>query len=127
MIESCLGSVAPSRPQPGLRRPQLADIVLFHNTRDENGNGKLDDRCTHRGVVVDLDGPRVEFIYLRRQYVKLGVLNLDQPHRRRLAGRQIQNTFLRVKLPTDAPKTRYLAGQLLAGFITTPANGRGRL
>ena len=95
------------------------DLVLFHNTRDRNNNGRPDDRFTAAGVVLDRSGHRVTFMILRGGYARVAVLNMEQPHMRRLPGRaRLENTYLRVISPADPPNTRYLAGQLLAGFVT---------
>jgi hypothetical protein len=126
MLRTCLGRnvslAAIHRDEGAIRRsnPRRGDLVLFHNTRDANRNHKLDDRFSDAGVVVDVRGTLVTFVYVRRGRARKGVLNLDAPHRRRRARRaRVENTFLRVKLPVDPPGTRYLAGQLLAGFSTT--------
>lgn len=125
MLRACLGpSVPKDAPRGGLKlrlaAPRAGDLVLFHDTRDANGNRKIDDRFTDCGVVTDVQGFRVRFVYLhpRSGRVTVGALNLRQPNRRRLSGATIQNTFLRVRRRVDPPRTRYLAGQLLAGFAT---------
>jgi hypothetical protein len=110
-----------------LRRnaPRAGDVVLFDNTRDVNANRRLDDRLSDAGVVTAVTGSRVHFIFLRGGRSRAGVLNLEQPHRRRLSSlRRIENTYLRTKLPSDPPQTRYLAGQLLAGFATKERGSR---
>jgi hypothetical protein len=125
MLRACLGGPVPVKAIKGgaleldRRLPRPMDLVLFHNTRDDNGNGKLDDRFTEAGVVLALEGQRVTFIYLRRGRARRGFLNLTAPHRRRLVRRgPIENTYLRVKRPDDPRRTMYLAGQLLAGFTS---------
>lgn len=100
-------------------KPRPGDLVFFHNTVDQNGNGSLDDRFTAAGLVVGVEGPRIAFVYLRRGHAHLGWLNLAQPNRRRLADRStVQNSYLRQVQPEDKADTPYLAGQLLAGFAT---------
>lgn len=96
--------------------PRPGDLLLFHNTRDRNRNGALDDRHTAAGVVVKTSKGRTTFIYLRGHRARAGVLNLRRPHLRRLTGPRIQNTYLRSIHPSDPPGTRYLAGELLAGY-----------
>lgn len=99
--------------------PRQGDLVLFHNTVDQNGNGNLDDKFTAAGLVVEVKGPHISFVYLRQGRAHLGWLNLAQPNRRRLADRaKVQNSFLRQIHPGDRADTPYLAGQLLAGFAT---------
>lgn len=129
LIKRCLRRSLPARVLRGrgvelrLDAPRPGDLVLFHNTRDRNNNGRSDDRFTATGVVVGRSAERVEFVYLRDRRVQLGVLNLSQPNRRRLRGRRVENSYLRIIQPADPPRTRYLAGQLLAGF-TTPLAGK---
>lgn len=94
------------------------DLVLFHNTRDRNNNGRGDDRFTAAGVVLRRSGARVEFLVLRAGSARLGVLNMAQPNRRRVRGFRVENSYLRTITAADPPNTRYLAGQLLAGFVT---------
>jgi len=96
--------------------PRPGDLLLFHNTRDRNRNGALDDRHTATGVVVKTAKGRTTFIFLRGRRARAGVLNLRRPHHRRLNGTRIQNTYLRSIHPSDPPGTRYLAGELLAGY-----------
>ena len=92
--------------------------MLFHHTRDRNNNGRSDDRFTAAGVVLGRSGSRVEFMILRGKCARVGVLNLAQPNRRRLRGHRVENSFVRTITAADPPNTRYLAGQLLAGFVT---------
>ena len=119
-----------------LRRDEArpGDLVLFHNTRDRNNNGRGDDRFTAAGVVLGRSGSRVEFMILRQGRASVGILNLAQPNRRRIHGpraaassrsrsrrrgpARVENSYLRTISSADPPNTRYLAGQLLAGFVT---------
>ena len=114
MIRACLGVDA--SPPGQLRRtdPHVGDLVLFRGT----GDGHAIDT----GIVIGVRGPRVRFLYLHPLAPRacIGVLNLRQPHRRRLSGQAIENTFLRIKRRQDAPRSGYLAGQLLEGFASPP-------
>jgi len=135
MLRACLGPALPAAAAKGrgltLRRraPLPGDLVLFHDTRDANNNRKIDDRFTDAGVVLEVKRARVRFLYLhpRSGAAVVGTLNLHQPNRRRLGDRTVQNTFLRVKRRGDPPTTRYLAGQLLAGFARVAPAHSGRL
>jgi hypothetical protein len=100
--------------------PHPLDLVLFRGTRSECAGG-ADGSARETGVVVETAGPRVRFMVLSQGRVRLGVLNLVQPNRRRLQGATIENSYLRVACPGDGASTRYLAGQLLAGFFTPRA------
>jgi hypothetical protein len=108
--------------EPRRSEPLLLDVALFRGTRPEAGEG-----ITDAGVVVAVTGSRVEFVYVRAATgrVALGALNMSQPHRRRLGrSARVENSYLRVIRPTDGPATRYLAGELLAGFATLPSSAR---
>jgi hypothetical protein len=124
LLRACVGQSLSARALSGARLhrdPRVGDVVLFHNTRDANANRKPDDRFTDAGVVIERRGARVRFLYLHPTSgrVRIGSLNLAQPNRRRLGrSARVQNTFLRIKRRSDPPSTRYLAGQLLAGFAT---------
>ena len=97
--------------------PLPLDLVFFRGSRAECSAGE-DGSAREAGVVVQTAGRRVRFLYLRQGRVRRGVLNLAQPNRRRLQGTIIENTYLRVVCPGDKALTRYLAGQLLSGFVT---------
>jgi hypothetical protein len=128
LVRACLGRAVPRRQvlrAEGLRlssdgRPGPGDLLFFHNTADRNRNGRLDDRFTETGVVLQVSGDRVSFLYLRNSRARVGALNLARPAARRLRGGRIQNSYLRVITPRDPPRTPYLAGQLLAGFASAP-------
>jgi hypothetical protein len=92
------------------RQPRPGDLVFFHT-----------DGAVPAGVVTHRSGPRVTFVRLLGGRARCARLHLRQPHRRRLPGqRQVANSFVRVKRPGDPPDTRYLAGELLAGFAAPP-------
>ncbi len=122
LLEACLGRKLPSVTSIGtharlhLRDPRPGDLVLFHNTWERNHNDRVDDLFTDAGVVLNVVGQRVEFLYYQRQKVRLGVLNLEYPLRRGPGNHQIQNTYLRQKRLSDPPDAHYLACELLAGF-----------
>jgi hypothetical protein len=129
LVEACLRRrVAPRLLREGPQelqrhRARPGDLVLFHNTRDANRNGEIDDAWTDVGVVVRARSGRVDFVYLRRSRAHLGVLDLKQPHRRRTRAGDVKNTYLRTKRRNDPARTPYLAGELLAGFVAPPAAG----
>jgi hypothetical protein len=97
-------------PRRAAARP--GDLVLFFARRP--APAKV-------GVLLACDGPRLVFLHLRGGKAQLGWLHLGQPHRRRLPGQTaVANSYVRIKRPEDPPSTRYLAGQLLAGFAAPP-------
>ena len=115
LLRLCLGasSSACTGADAALHREAKPRTVAhFHNTR-------ADDRQSQLGVVTSVRGSRVRFYYRQQGtgMLRAGVLDLKQPHRRRRAG-SILNSYLRVKRPDDPSSTAYLAGQLLAGFVS---------
>jgi hypothetical protein len=121
LVRHCLGPAAPERElsqrRLGVHRaqPRLGDLLVFHDTRDLNGNRQLDDPFTDVGLVIGRAGDRLEFVFVRQGCATLGLVNPAQPARRRTSG-EIENSYLRVIRPDDPPGTVYLAGQLLAGM-----------
>lgn len=102
------------------RKPQPGDVAFFDNTHDRNGNRRLDDKRTHVAVVerVEDDGTIV-MVHKGGSGVTRIVMNLR--HRREHAdvesGKE-WNSYLRSKTKKDRPRTRYLAGELWAGFAS---------
>jgi hypothetical protein len=107
LVRACTGVALAAIPREGLsRRAALLDLALFEGTP------------VRLGVVVGRAGARVEFVFLRGGRVALGVLSTSQPHRRRLPGTaRVENSYLRTIARADPAGTRYLAGELLAGFV----------
>ncbi|MCB9556136.1 MAG: hypothetical protein H6707_08535 [Deltaproteobacteria bacterium] len=91
-------------------------LVVFENSRP------LDRRPTDQrqvGIVLDRRQDAVSFVYASGGKFRLGLLDLRLPHRRRYqSGSSVANSYLRQKRREDPPETRYLAGELFAGFIT---------
>lgn len=90
--------------------------MVFDQSRDANGNHRLDDPRSDVGVVIARRGARIAFVYLSGERVREGVLDLRRRGVRRRRGRLL-NSYVRIKTPRDAARTRYLAGELLAGFV----------
>lgn len=98
-------------------KPQPGDIAFFDNTHDRNGNRRLDDRRTHVAVVESVgDDGTIVLVHKGGSGVTRIMMNLR--HRRDHAGDEGQeiNSYLRGKTKKDKPRTRYLSGQLWAGF-----------
>lgn len=112
LLARCWGrSITPPQVNPE-RAPRPLDLVRFEEARPSAAApaGAL------LGVVLAVQGDRVEFLYPRGTHARRGFLNLRHPDRRRATPGRIDNTYLRIIRPGDARGTRYLAGQLLAGF-----------
>jgi len=104
-----------SAPQPG-------DLVFFHNTADDNGDGRQNDWYSLAGVVESVDGEGTITVILPVEgEVGRRSLNLDRPEVRRLESTgAVLNDVLRTKRLDDPPYTQYLAGELYAGFAALP-------
>jgi len=98
-------------------RPEVGDLVFFHDTYDRNGNGRRDDPLTHVAVVERSDDDGTVTLVHR---VSRGVLryrmNLSHPEQIRLIGsRKRVNHYLRKPeggLPAQTTAT------LFAGYAT---------
>ena len=103
------------RPGPSVRPGQLLLFAASFGELSRNGPLTV-------GVVIRGGRSRILFVYLFDGRARLGRLDLEQPHRRRLPGsRRIANTFVRRKKRGDPDDQRYLAGQLLAGVTDIPS------
>lgn len=95
------------------------DLVFFHDTWDRNGDGRLNDPLTHVGIVerVEADGT-VLFISRVSRGVQRYRMNLAAPHTHRAPDGRVLNDYMRRKRSSDPSRTRYLSGELFAGFGT---------
>ncbi len=99
--------------------PRPGDLVFFHNTWDRNGDGHVNDMLTHVGIVerVEADGT-VVFVSRVSRGVERYRMNLAAPHLHRAPDGRIFNDYMRRKRSHDPDPTRYLTGELFAGFGT---------
>lgn len=101
--------------------PRVGDIVFFDHTYDKNKNGMLDDYLTHVGVVMDVSpSGRVTFGHGGTSGGRaIGYLSVTEPDKAtdEASGLKV-NTYLRSKGFMDPLGTKYLAGQLVAGYAT---------
>lgn len=71
------------------------------------------------GVVVSVcPGGLVEFVYTQRGVVRRGLVSPATPHVRRDRQGRARNTFVRPFSHSDKRGQKYLAGELLSGFIS---------
>lgn len=97
--------------------PAPGDLVFFHDSYDRNGDGKLNDRFTHMGMVDEVlpDGTTL-IIHATNHGIVREPMNLMRPHEARdPQGREI-NAILRRKAAHDTPRTPRLMSELFAGF-----------
>jgi hypothetical protein len=94
--------------------PAPGDLVFWHDTWDRNGNGDVDDRFTHLGIVEYVVDGTVVFLHRGSQGVARGAMTLDRPDERASNG-LLANTPIRARAsrPSDAP---VLAGALFAAY-----------
>src|SRR5438132_8321078 len=99
--------------------PQKGDLVYFDNTWDMNGNGRLDDRLTHVGIVeqVGADGT-LQIIHSSNHGIVREPMNLLRPHDASV------NAALRPKGRRDRAATPHLMAELFAGFGTVAQRSR---
>lgn len=98
-------------------RPNIGDLVFFHNTYDANSDGRNNDWYTLVGIVEAVRPTgTVDFLAYHQGQVDRFHLNVDNPGIRHLNGNQTANSQLRKESKDDAPFTQYLSGQLFAGF-----------
>jgi cell wall-associated NlpC family hydrolase len=94
-----------SRPRPG-------DLAFFHGTRRPDRSRAARRRFTHVALVERVDGERVTLIHRGSRGVRRLTMNLDRPHDSR------ENGMVRRRRARDRPGTRYLAGELFAGYAS---------
>jgi len=97
--------------------PAPGDLAFFHDSYDRNGDGKVNDRFTHMGLVDEVlpDGT-VLIIHATNHGIVREPMNLLRPHEARDSqGREI-NAILRRKAAHDSPRTPRLMSELFAGF-----------
>ena len=99
-------SVATNDARPG-------DLVFFHDTADNNGNGKPDDGVTMVGIVERAQGSHVVFIAQRAGKVRRMAVDPSQPLVVRDASNEVVNTRL-VRWPGG--NTAWTTGQCLTGY-----------
>jgi len=97
--------------------PAPGDLVFFHDSYDRNGDGKVNDRFTHMGLVEDVlpDGT-VQIIHATNHGIVREPMNLMRPHDARDAEGHEINAILRRKSANDSPHTPRLMSELFAGF-----------
>lgn len=99
-------------------RPAVGDVVFFHNTFDRNNDGRNNDWFTHAGLVegVESDGTIHVLSYMGGK-VSSFTINLEHPKfAKDERNGKIWNTPLRERTAQDPEFTRYLGGELFAGF-----------
>ena len=91
---------------------RAGDVVFF----DTHGDDEAPSCADHAGIVESVDGDgRVGFVEARGGEVRHSFVDPSRPTLRRDERGQILNSFLRPKLISDPPESRYFAGEMLCG------------
>jgi hypothetical protein len=101
------------------RVPEPGDVAFFDDTYDRDRNGRLDDALSHTAIVeaVDPDGT-ITLIHVGSGGVARFHMNLRHPEDARSPDGKAWNDTLRAHHAEDTRRTRYLAGELWAGFAS---------
>jgi len=93
------------------------DLVFFDNSYDRNGDGRLNDRFTHAGMVEQVlpDGTML-IVHATNHGIVREPMNLLRPHEAFDADGRALNAPLRRKRAGDGPRTPRLMAELFAGF-----------
>lgn len=98
-------------------RPNIGDLIFFHNTYDANQDGRNNDWYTMVGMVEAVHSyGTIDFLAYHEGRVQRLQLNLEEVDSQMTSQNRTANSLLRAETPEDAPFTQYLAGQLFAGF-----------
>ena len=93
------------------------DLVFFDNTYDRDGDGRLDDRLTHAGLVEQaLPDGTLLIVHATNHGIVREPMNLLRPHETTDAAGRVINAPLRRKAASDGPHTPHLMSELFAGF-----------
>jgi len=90
--------------------PAPGDLVFFHDTYDRNRDGELGDLWTHVALVEAVDGDQVWILHRGGKGIIRLKMNLAQPHD------EATNDPVRSRNGRDPAGTRYLTGELFAGY-----------
>jgi hypothetical protein len=93
-----------------VRQPRPGDLAFFHDTYDRDRDGRANDRFTHVAIVERVEGRRVTLVHVLGRSVVRTRMDLSRPSDRGA------NDPVRARRRGDAAGTRYLAGELFAGY-----------
>lgn len=97
--------------------PVAGDLVFFDNSYDRNGDGRLNDRFTHAGLVERVlpDGTAL-IVHATNHGIVREPMNLLHPHDLTDVDGHPINAFLRRKVAGEPPRAPRLMSELYAGF-----------
>ena len=99
------------------RRAERGDLIFFHNTVDQNEDGRHNDWYTHVAVVESIDERETITVLTQRDgELARASLNLNHPDQGATPEGHTLNHELRARAEGDLPYTQYLGSQLFAGF-----------
>ena len=90
--------------------PRPGDLAFFHDTYDRNRDGRLGDKWTHVALVEAVRGDQVWLIHRGGRRIVRILMDLARPDDEHL------NDRVRPKGRRDPRGTRYLTGELFAGY-----------
>ncbi len=113
-------SMEQAKTGPALVEEARRNGVLVRSATAHQGDLVVFDNGYVVGVVSSVreDGT-VEFLYAQHGTVRRGYVQPRWPTQKRDPQGRAWNTFVRPFAPTDPSDQRYLAGELLSGFIRT--------
>lgn len=126
-----LDAIGVSLPDDARAQATAADLVAFAESRDALSReaplpgdlvifDEVDDGTSASlvGVVVgNSHDDTVEFVYLARQVVRRGYVTPGQPSTKRDSTGRALNTFVRPDVSRTPRGARFLAGELLRGYV----------
>jgi len=75
--------------------PKEGDLIFFSNTYDVDGDGKINDKLSHIGIVTQVrDDGTIAFRHVIRREIQTDYINLSKPNLHTYKG-QIINSYLR--------------------------------
>lgn len=95
-------------------KPEVGDLVFFHNTYDRSRNGRMNDALTHVGIVEKVEGSTVHFIHHLGQSIIRSRMDLSRPKEsyHPVTKKRINHILRKAQGPHKA----YTAAELFAGF-----------
>lgn len=95
-------------------KPEVGDLVFFHNTYDRSRDGRMRDPLTHIGIVEKVEGSTVYFIHHLGQSIIRSRMDLSRP--RETFDAQGQTRLNHILRRPQGRNRAYTAAELFAGY-----------